>query len=446
MKKDIIQLSDHFTYGRLLRFTLPSIVMMIFTSIYGVVDGIFVSNFAGKTAFAAINLIMPYLMVFGTLGFMMGTGGTALVSMTLGAGDKKKANEIFSLLVYVCIIGGILLTILSIALMRPAAIILGATGQMLEDCVTYGIIVQLALTAYILQYAFQSFCITAEKPNLSLGMTVASGVCNIVLDALFVGMFRWGLVGAAVATAFSQILGGIIPIVYFLRPNDSLLRLGKCKFDGNALLRTCTNGSSELMSNLSMSLVSMLYNFQLITYAGEDGIAAYGVIMYVNFIFIAIYIGFSIGSAPIVGYNHGAQNHGELKGLLRRSLVILTGFSGILTGAAVLLAEPLSAIFVSYDPALFAMTVRAFRIYSLSFLLCGFNIYGSSFFTALNNGLISAIISFLRTLVCQCAAVLLLPLVFGLDGIWWSVLAAEGIALALTLYFLVKNRKKYHYA
>lgn len=446
MKKDIIQLSDHFTYGRLLRFTLPSIVMMIFTSIYGVVDGIFVSNFAGKTAFAAINLIMPYLMVFGTLGFMVGTGGTALVSMTLGAGDKKKANEIFSLLVYVCIIGGILLTILSIALMRPAAIILGATGQMLEDCVTYGIIVQLALTAYILQYAFQSFCITAEKPNLSLGMTVASGVCNIVLDALFVGMFRWGLVGAAVATAFSQILGGIIPIVYFLRPNDSLLRLGKCKFDGNALLRTCTNGSSELMSNLSMSLVSMLYNFQLITYAGEDGIAAYGVIMYVNFIFIAIYIGFSIGSAPIVGYNHGAQNHGELKGLLRRSLVILTGFSGILTGAAVLLAEPLSAIFVSYDPALFAMTVRAFRIYSLSFLLCGFNIYGSSFFTALNNGLISAIISFLRTLVCQCAAVLLLPLVFGLDGIWWSVLAAEGIALVLTLYFLVKNRKKYHYA
>ena len=446
MKKDIIQLSDHFTYGRLLRFTLPSIVMMIFTSIYGVVDGIFVSNFAGKTAFAAINLIMPYLMVFGTLGFMVGTGGTALVSMTLGAGDKKKANEIFSLLVYVCIIGGILLTILSIALMRPAAIILGATGQMLEDCVTYGIIVQLALTAYILQYAFQSFCITAEKPNLSLGMTVASGVCNIVLDALFVGMFRWGLVGAAVATAFSQILGGIIPIVYFLRPNDSLLRLGKCKFDGNALLRTCTNGSSELMSNLSMSLVSMLYNFQLIKYAGEDGIAAYGVIMYVNFIFIAIYIGFSIGSAPIVGYNHGAQNHGELKGLLRRSLVILTGFSGILTGAAVLLAEPLSAIFVSYDPALFAMTVRAVRIYSLSFLLCGFNIYGSSFFTALNNGLISAIISFLRTLVCQCAAVLLLPLVFGLDGIWWSVLAAEGIALVLTLYFLVKNRQRYHYA
>ena len=441
-----IQLSDHFSYGRLLRFTLPSIVMMIFTSIYGVVDGIFVSNFAGKTAFAAINLIMPYLMVFGTLGFMVGTGGTALVSMTLGLGDKKKANEVFSMLIYFSIIGGIVLTVLSILFMRPAAIALGATGQMLEDCVLYGNIVQLALTAYILQYAFQSFCVTAEKPNLSLGMTVASGVCNIVLDALFVGVFGWGLVGAAVATAIAQILGGMIPIIYFLRPNDSLLRLGKCRFDGNALLRTCTNGSSELMSNLSMSLVSMLYNLQLMKYAGEDGIAAYGVIMYVNFIFISIYVGFAIGSAPIAGYNHGAQNHEELKGLLRRSTVILAGFAGVMTAAAVLLAEPLSAIFVSYDAGLYEMTVRAFRIYSLSFLVCGFNIFGSSFFTALNNGLISAVISFIRTLVCQTAAVMLLPLAFGLDGIWWSILAAEAAAMVLTVYFLVKNRKKYHYA
>ena len=443
--KTQIQLSDHFTYGRLLRFTLPSIVMMIFTSIYGVVDGIFVSNFAGKTAFAAINLIMPYLMVFGTLGFMVGTGGTALVSMTLGLGDKKKANEVFSMLIYFSIIGGVILTVLSILFMRPAAVALGATGQMLEDCVLYGNIVQLALTAYILQYAFQSFCVTAEKPNLSLGMTVASGVCNIVLDALFVGVFGWGLVGAAVATAIAQILGGMIPIIYFLRPNDSLLRLGKCRFDGNALLRTCTNGSSELMSNLSMSLVSMLYNLQLMKYAGEDGIAAYGVIMYVNFIFISIYVGFAIGSAPIAGYNHGAQNHEELKGLLRRSTVILAGFAGVMTAAAVLLAEPLSAIFVSYDAGLYEMTVRAFRIYSLSFLVCGFNIFGSSFFTALNNGLISAVISFIRTLVCQTAAVMLLPLAFGLDGIWWSILAAEAAAMVLTVYFLVRNRKRYHY-
>ena len=441
-----IQLSDHFTYHRLLRFTMPSIAMMIFTSIYGVVDGIFVSNFAGKTPFAAINLIMPYLMVFGTLGFMIGTGGTALISMTLGMGDRKKANELFSLLTYTAIIGGVILTVLSIAFLRPAAIALGATGAMLEDCVTYGTIVQLVLTAYILQYVFQSFCVTAEKPNLSLGMTVAAGVCNIVLDALFVAVFHWGLIGAAVATAISQTIGGVIPLIYFFRPNSSILRLGKCRFDPKALLRTFTNGSSELMSNLSMSLVGMLYNLQLMKYAGEDGIAAYGVIMYVNFIFIAVFIGLSIGSAPSVGYNHGADNRAELKNVLRKCLTLLAVLASVMTIMAELLASPLAKIFVSYDKALLEMTTRGFRIYILSYLFSGFAIYGSSFFTALNNGLISALISFLRTLLFQIAAVLLLPLLFGLDGIWWSVVVAEAAALVLTAYYMIKYRHRYQYA
>ena len=441
-----IQLSDHFTYSRLIRFTLPSIAMMIFTSIYGVVDGIFVSNFAGKTAFAAINLIMPYIMVFGTLGFMIGTGGTALVSMTLGTGDRKKANEIFSLLTYTAILGGIVLTVLSIAFMRPAAKLLGGQGQMLEDAVTYGCIVQSVLTAYILQFAFQSFCMAAEKPNLALIMTLVSGCANIVLDALFVGLLRWGLIGAAVATATAQAAGAIIPIVYFARPNPSLLRLGRCSFDGKALLRTATNGSSELMSNLSMSLVSMLYNLQLMAHAGEDGIAAYGVIMYVNFIFIAVFIGLSIGAAPIIGFNHGAQNHPELKNVLKKCLTLLLAFALVLTLTAELVSRPLAGIFVGYDKALHDMTTRGFRIYILSFLLCGFNIFGSSFFTALNNGLISALISFLRTLVFQIGAVLVLPLIFELDGIWWSVVAAELGSIALTAFFMVKYRKRYHYA
>ena len=440
-----IQLSDHFTYGRLLRFTFPSIVMMIFTSIYGVVDGIFVSNFAGKTAFAAVNLIMPYLMASGVIGFMIGTGGTALISMTLGMGDKKKANELFSMLTYVSIAGGVVLTVVTIIFMRPAAIALGATGQMLEDCVLYGNITQIALTAYVLQFAFQSFCITAEKPNLSLTMMVTAGVCNIVLDALFVAVFHWGLVGAAVATATAQIIGAIVPLVYFLRPNDSLLRLGKCRFDGKALLRTCVNGSSELMSNLAMSLVSMLYNLQLIRYAGENGIAAYGVIMYVNFIFVAIFIGFVIGSAPIIGFNHGADNRAELKNIFRKSLVIMTAFAGVMLASALLLARPLSRIFVGYDAELMEMTVRGFMIYSLSFLLCGFNIFGSSLFTALNNGLISAVISFVRTLICQIAAVLLLPLIFGLDGIWWAIVVSESVALVLTVFCFIKFKDRYHY-
>lgn len=441
-----IQLSDHFTYGRLLRFTFPSIVMMVFTSIYGVVDGIFVSNFAGKTPFAAVNLIMPYLMLTGVLGFMVGTGGTALISMNLGMGDKKKANEIFSLLTWVCIIGGIALTALSMIFMRPVAILMGAEGQMLEDCVTYGMIVQLALTAYILQYAFQSFCVAAEKPNLSLTMMIVAGVMNIVLDALFVAVFRWGLVGAAVATTIAQIVGAIIPIVYFMRPNKSLLRLGKCRFDGKVLLRTFTNGSSELMSNLSMSLVSMLYNLQLMAWAGEDGIAAYGVIMYVNFAFMSVYIGFVIGAAPIVGFNHGADNRPELKNVFRKSLMLLGVFSLVMTLLAEVLSAPLSAVFVGYDSRLYDITLRGFRIYSLSFLLCGFNLFGSSFFTALNNGLISAVISFFRTLICQIAAVMLLPLVLQLDGIWLSIVVAELAALILTVICFIKYRKRYHYA
>ena len=441
-----IQLSDHFTYGRLLKFTFPSIVMMVFTSIYGVVDGIFVSNFAGKTPFAAINLIMPYLMLTSVLGFMVGTGGTALISMTLGMGEKKKANEIFSLLTWVCIIGGIVLTALSMVFMRPVAILLGATGQMLEDCVTYGMIVQLALTAYILQYAFQSFCVAAEKPNLSLTMMVVAGVCNILLDALFVAVFRWGLVGAAVATTIAQITGAIIPIVYFICPNSSLLRLGKCRFDGKALLRTFTNGASELMSNLSMSLVSMLYNLQLMVWAGEDGIAAYGVIMYVNFVFMSVYIGFVIGAAPLVGYNHGADNRPELRNIFRKSLILLGAFSMVMTLLAEVTSAPLSKIFVGYDPKLYEITVRGFRIYSLSFLLCGFNLFGSSLFTALNNGLISAVISFFRTLICQIAAVMLLPLVLKLDGIWLSIVVAELAALVLTVICFAKYRKRYHYA
>lgn len=441
-----IQLSDHFTYGRLLRFALPSIVMMIFTSIYGVVDGIFVSNFAGKTPFAAINLIMPYLMVFGVAGFMVGTGGTALIAKTLGMGDRKKANEIFSMLTLVCIISGVILTVIGMLLLRPAAVLFGAQGQILTDCVTYGMIVLPATTAYILQYAFQSFCVTAEKPNLSLGMMVVAGVCNILLDTLFVAVLPWGLVGAAAATAIAQIVGAVIPLVYFARPNSSLLRLGKFRFDPKALLRTFTNGSSELMSNLSMSLVGMLYNLQLMQYAGEDGIAAYGVIMYVNFVFMAVFIGFAIGSAPLIGYNYGADNREELKNLFRKSLVILGVFAVAMTLSAEVLAAPLASVFVGYDRTLLEMTTRGFMIYALSFLMCGFNVFGSSMFTALNNGLVSAVISFVRTLVCQIVAVLCLPMIFDLDGIWLAIVAAELAALILTVFCFIKFRRRYHYA
>lgn len=440
-----IRLSDHFTCGRLLRFTLPSIVMMIFTSIYGVVDGFFISNFAGKGPFAAVNFIMPYLMILGAIGFMFGTGGGALIARTLGEGDTVRANRLFSLFVYASVLCGIVLTVLGIVLVRPAATLLGAEGEMLRQCVVYGRIVLLALPFFMLQIEFQGFLITAEKPQLGLAVTVAAGVANMVLDALFVAAFNWGLVGAAAATAISQVIGGLIPILYFARPNSSLLRLGRAGFDGKALLRASANGSSELMSNISMSIVGMLYNIQLIRYAGEDGVAAYGVLMYVCMVFIAIFIGYATGVAPIVGYHFGAANHAELKSLLKKSFLIMGITSVAMLALAEGLADPLSSIFVGYDPALFGLTRRGFFIYSFSFLFSGIAIFGSSFFTALNNGLISALIAFLRTLVFQIAAVILFPLIWGIDGIWLSIVAAELLAAAVTLVFLAAKRKTYRY-
>lgn len=374
-----IQLSDHFTYKKLLRFTLPSIVMMIFTSIYGVVDGFFVSNYVGKTPFAAVNFIMPFIMILGAVGFMFGAGGSALVARTLGEGDRDKANRLFSLFVYVSTLCGVVLAVFGVAFIRPIAAGLGAEGELLDQCVVYGRIILAVLPAFMLQMEFQSFFVTAEKPQLGLWVTVASGVTNMVLDALFVAIFRWGIVGAAVATALSQVVGGILPLFYFFRPNTSLLRLTRTTYDGRALLKACTNGSSELMSNVSMSLVGMLYNIQLMRYAGEDGVAAYGVLMYVSMIFMAAFIGYSIGTAPVIGYHYGAANHGELKSMLKKSLVIIGVFSVGMLILGETLAKPLSIIFVGYDETLFDLTIRAFAIYSFSFLFCGVAIYGSSF-------------------------------------------------------------------
>ncbi len=440
-----IQLSDHFTCKKLLRFTLPSIVMMIFTSIYGVVDGFFVSNFVGKTPFAAVNLIMPFLMILGAVGFVFGTGGGALIAKTMGGGDHERARQLFSLFVGTTIVCGVALAVFGILFIRPIAAFLGAEGVLLDDCVIYGRLILLALPAYMLQFEFQSFFVTAEKPQLGLAVTVAAGVTNMVLDGLLVAVLALGLPGAAAATAISQCVGGIVPLVYFARPNSSLLRLTRTRVDRGALLRACTNGSSELMTNISMSLVSMLYNAQLIRYAGEDGVAAYGVLMYVNMIFLAVFLGYSVGSAPVISYHYGAGHPDELKGLLKKSLGIIGAFSVAMLASAEALARPLAAIFVGYDAGLLALTLRGFVMYSFSFLFAGLAIYGSSFFTALGDGLTSALISFLRTLVFQVAAVLIFPLIWGIDGIWLSIVAAELMAAVVTALFLAGKRKQYHY-
>lgn len=440
-----IQLSEHFTYKKLIRFTIPTIIMMIFTSIYGIVDGIFVSNCVGSDAFAAINLIMPVLMILGAVGFMIGTGGSAIVSKTIGEGKKEKANEYFSMLIYLLIVVGIILTLLGIVFIRPIAQILGAEGKMLSDCIVYGTTILVALTAFLLQNAFQSFLVVAEKPTMGLIISIIVGLTNMILDFLFIYVFKMGVFGAALATGISQLIGGIVPFIYFSRGNDTPLQLVKTKFDWKAIGKSCTNGSSEMLTNISLSLVNILYNMQLMKYAGADGIVVYGIIMYVGFIFIGTYVGYSVGSAPIISYHYGAENKEELKNLFTKSLKLIGITSIVMTLLAEILAKPLASIFVSYDKQLLDMTIIAIRLYSISYIISGINIFGSSFFTALNNGLVSAIISFLRTLVFQILAILIFPAIWGLNGIWLAIVFAEGLSLIISAIFLVANRKKYQY-
>ncbi len=441
-----IQLSEHFTYKKLIKFTIPTIIMMIFTSIYGVVDGIFVSNCVGSDAFAAVNLIMPILMIFGTIGFMIGTGGSALVSKTIGEGDKKKANKYFSMLIYLLVITGMVLTIVGLVFIEPMSKLLGADESMLKDCITYGRTIIIFLVVFVLQNCFQSFLIVAEKPTFGLIVSIVTGVTNMILDFLFMYVFRMGVFGAALATGISQLIGGVIPLVYFICNKNGTLKLVKAKFEWKAIFQSCVNGSSEMLTNLSMSLVNMLYNMQLMKYAGADGVVAYGIIMYVGFIFAGTYLGYSIGTAPIIGYHYGAGNTEELKNLLKKSLKLIAITSLVMTGLAEILSRVLASIFVSYNVELLNMTTKAIRLFSISFIISGFNMFASSFFTALNNGVVSAAISFLRTLVFQVVMIFILPAILGLDGIWLAVVFAEILSLIVSSIFLIKNRKKYQYA
>ena len=441
-----IQLSDHFTYGKLLRFTLPSIVMMVFTSIYSVVDGFFISNFAGKTAFAALNLIWPFLMILGGMGFMIGTGGTALVSRYLGAGQEERARRYFSMLVEFTAVLGLILTAIGLIFMEPIARFLGATEEMIPDCVLYGRIVIAFNVAFMFQNVFQSFLIAAEKPRLGLAATVSAGVTNMVLDALLVGVFRWGLAGAALATGLSQTVGAVIPMVFFLdRENGSALHFSFTPMEAQPLLQACGNGASELMSNISGSIAAMVYNFQLLKFLGEDGVSAYGVIMYVGFIFVAIFVGYSIGSAPIISFHFGAENREELKNMFRKSYLLMAVWGIAMALAAYLLAGPLAKLFVGYDRQLCELTIHAMGLHCLAFLFTGANIFTSSLFTALNDGTVSAAVSFARSMVLQIATVLLLPGLMGPDGLWLAALATDTCALVIDICVLGGNRKKYGY-
>ena len=443
--KDTIQLSDHFDYSRLIRFTLPSIIMMIFTSIYGVVDGYFVSNFVGKTPFAAVNFIMPLIMILGSVGFMFGAGGGALVARSLGEGKKERARRLFSLFVYATAISGTVIAIIIFIFLRPILQLMGAEGELLKNALLYGRILLPFLPIFMLQFEFTSFFITAEKPRLGLIVTLLAGCTNMFFDALFMGVFKWNLAGAAIATGLGILVGAIIPLMYFSRPNSSLLRLGRTKINGVALLRACTNGSSELMSNIALSIVSMLYNLQLLKYIGENGVAAYGVIMYISTVFLAIFTGYANGSAPVTGYHFGASNHAELKNLLQKSLKLVTVLALIMFALAQLLGGMMANIFVGYDAELLQLTIHAIRIYAFVYLFAGFAIYSSSFFTALSDGITSALIAFLRSLVFEISMVLLLPIFLKVDGIWLSAVLADMFTVIVAFSFIIAKRKRYHY-
>lgn len=441
-----IQLSEHFTYGKLARFCLPTIAMMIFTSVYGIVDGFFVSNYVGKTAFAAVNLIWPFLMIIGCFGFMIGTGGSALVSRTMGEGKEHDANRYFTMLLILTAVSGAVLSVIGTVFMRPIAYLLGATEEMIPYCMGYGCVMAAFNFAFMMQFFFQSFFVTAGKPQLGFLATTVAGLSNIVLDWLFMAVFDFGVVGAAAASVIGQVVGGVLPVFYFTRKNPSLLRLVKTKLELRPLLASCANGSSELMSNISASLVSMLFNNRLLKYAGEDGISAYGVLMYTQMIFAAVFIGYAIGTAPVIGYHYGAANHSELKSLKKKSIVLMLSSGIVMMALAWVLASPLSRFFVGYDEELLHVTEHAFYIFAFSFVLAGFNFFASSFFTALSNGAVSAAISFLRTCVFQVAAVMLLPVIMGgIDGIWWAVTVAEVAAFIVSVIFIAENRKKYKY-
>lgn len=441
-----IQLSDHFSYGRLLRFTMPSIVMMIFTSIYGMVDGYFVSNFVGKTAFASVNLIIPYLQILGGVGAMLGVGGSALVSKTLGEGKEEKAAKYFTMMMLLMLGTSLFFTVFGIAVLRPVARLFGATDAMMGDVMRYGGICLLFNIALQGQYTFQSYLVVAERPKLALGVIVAAGCTNMVLDFLFMAVFQWGTVGAALATGLSQCVASVLPFAWFVsKKNTSSLRFRKTSLELVAMLKACANGASEMMTSVSAAITGILYNLQLMRHAGENGVAAYGVVMYGAFIFIGVYAGYASGSAPIMGYHYGAQHYGEMKNILKKSMIMLGAAAVAMTALALLLAKPIANFFVGYDTALRDMTVRAFRICATPFLVMWFNMYASSFFTALNDGAVSAAISFARALVLPVICIIVLPMLWGLDGVWMSLASSEFIGVAVSLFFMLRMRKKYHY-
>ena len=443
-------LSDHFTYRKIFRMTIAPILMMIFTSLYVVVDGLFIANFVGKDAYAGENLIFPIIMIIGGIGFMFGTGGSALSAKLLGEGKKEEANQVFSMLLVFTFLVGIIVSIGGYFLVETfahgmASITEDATDEMVKEAITYGKILIIGQAIFMLQNYFQSFLLVDERSRLGFIATLCAGIGNIILDFLFIVVFKLGVAGAALGTISGYFVGAIIPFIHFIKNKNGLIEFKLTRFKARPILKSCFNGSSEFVNNISSSIVGIVFNIQLLKFMGQNGVAAYGTIAYVSFLFVSIFIGYSIGMAPVISFNYGAENHDELKNVLRKSLIIIFIMELFMVLISFTCARPLAMLFSSGNNDLEELTINALRICSLAFIFTGIGIFTSSFFTALNNGALSALNAFMRTLVFQIAFILLLPLIFGASGIWWAIIFADCAAFILAIACLIWKRKQYHY-
>lgn len=439
-------LGGHYGARRLFISSLPLIGMMVLISIYSIVDGLFVSNLVGTTAFAALNLIWPAIGLVGALGLMVGTGGAALVSKTLGEGDEPRANRYFSMFVEFILLLSVVLAVPLLVWMEPLAVAIGAEGEMVRQCAIYGRICAAGMPAFMMQMGIQPFFMVAGRPRMGTWISLVSGLLNIGLDALFIIVCGWGLAGAAAGSMLACCFGGFYPLWYFSsRFNRSSLAFKATGFEFGPLAKACSNGLSEFVGNISFNIVSMCYNWQLMRFYGENGVAAYSVILYLGFIFVAVYSGYNMTVTPLVGFNFGAGNKRELRSLLRHSLTLMLVLGVLLAGTAELLAGPAARLFVGYDSELTALTVHATRLYAPSFLITGLTLFVSAWFTGLNNGPVSALASFSRTFVFELSCVFLLPVLLGVNGIWLSAPAAEILSLFLGAALLLRFRSRYGY-
>ncbi len=438
-------ISQKFTLTSLLKFALPTTIMMVVLSIYTLVDGVFVSNFVGELAFSAINIIFPFISLIFALGIMAATGGNALVANNLGQGDDEKARENFTLIVIFATGLGLLLMMVGIVFNKEIARLLGATPLIEEYARDYLSTLAPFIPLAIWMGFSQILFVTIGKPTLGLIATLVGGITNIIFDYLFIVVMNMGIKGAALGTGLGYSLPGLFFIYYFLFHRKNSLYFVKPRWRARVLLKTFTNGSSEFVANLATSITTFMFNLIILDLAGEQGVAAIGIILYAQFLLMSAFLGYAQGVAPIFSYAYGARDHLQLKKVFSISIRVIILFSLAIASFSYFASSSIVGIFVERQSQVFSLAKNGFSVFSLSFLFMGVNIFSSSLFTAFSNGKISASISFLRTLVFILGYLLFLPRFLGLPGVWLAIPLAEFTTMFFSISYLTIQRKKYHY-